>query len=118
MVRAPFLVDELSILEGSFSKPLGTEIGNMQSGNYNPEDVFWGELGGCLEALDAGTTTLVDHAHVNISAAHSQCFFLYHQAYGEPNVLFSHKRDRGYGFIRDPLGILLCANRQDQGLDA
>ncbi|KAJ5965392.1 hypothetical protein N7481_012106 [Penicillium waksmanii] len=45
--------------------------GNMQSANYIPEDVFWGELGGCLEALDAGTTTLVDHAHVNISSAHT-----------------------------------------------
>lgn len=45
--------------------------GNMQSANYIPEDVFWGELGGCLEALDAGTTTLVDHAHINISPAHS-----------------------------------------------
>ncbi|OQE29649.1 hypothetical protein PENSTE_c002G09445 [Penicillium steckii] len=45
--------------------------GNMQSSNYIPEDVFWGELGGCLEALDAGTTTLVDHAHINISPDHT-----------------------------------------------
>ncbi|KAJ5197862.1 uncharacterized protein N7498_006979 [Penicillium cinerascens] len=44
--------------------------GNMQHANYAPEDVFWGELGGCLEALDAGTTTVVDHAHVNVSPAH------------------------------------------------
>jgi len=44
----------------------------MQSSNYVPEDVFWGELGGCLEALDAGTTTLVDHAHINISPDHSR----------------------------------------------
>lgn len=44
----------------------------MQSANYTPEDVFWGELGGCLEALDAGTTTLVDHAHINISPAHCE----------------------------------------------
>lgn len=44
----------------------------MQSANYEPEDVFWGQLGGCLEALDAGTTTVVDHAHVNVSKAHSK----------------------------------------------
>ena len=44
----------------------------MQSSNYAPEDVFWGELGGCLEAVDAGTTTLVDHAHINISPDHSR----------------------------------------------
>ncbi|KAJ5459684.1 uncharacterized protein N7458_001236 [Penicillium daleae] len=45
--------------------------GNNQSVNYRPQDVFWGVLGGCLEALDAGTTTVVDHAHVNVSPAHS-----------------------------------------------
>jgi cytosine/adenosine deaminase-related metal-dependent hydrolase len=46
--------------------------GNMQSFNYTTEDIFWGELGGCLEALDAGTTTIVDHAHMNYSPAHSK----------------------------------------------
>ncbi|CAL5871153.1 uncharacterized protein PFLUO_LOCUS5399 [Penicillium psychrofluorescens] len=45
--------------------------GNFQHANYAPEDVFWGELGGCLEALDAGTTTVVDHAHVNVTPAHT-----------------------------------------------
>ncbi|KAK1247436.1 hypothetical protein MKX07_002345 [Trichoderma sp. CBMAI-0711] len=45
--------------------------GNMQSYNYTPEDIFWGELGGCLEALNAGTTTVVDHAHMNYSPAHN-----------------------------------------------
>ncbi|PWY91812.1 Metallo-dependent hydrolase [Aspergillus sclerotioniger CBS 115572] len=45
--------------------------GNFQHVNYTPEDIFWGELAGCLEALDAGTTTVVDHAHMNVSAAHS-----------------------------------------------
>ncbi|EHK25605.1 uncharacterized protein TRIVIDRAFT_167858 [Trichoderma virens Gv29-8] len=45
--------------------------GNMQSFNYIPEDIFWGELGGCLEALNAGTTTVVDHAHMNYSPAHN-----------------------------------------------
>ncbi|KAL6234372.1 hypothetical protein BDW75DRAFT_168480 [Aspergillus navahoensis] len=45
--------------------------GLFQAVNYTPEDVFWGQLGGCLEALDAGTTTVVDHAHMNISTAHS-----------------------------------------------
>ncbi|RHZ62452.1 uncharacterized protein CDV56_105925 [Aspergillus thermomutatus] len=41
--------------------------GSMQAYNYTPEDIFWGQLGGCLEALDAGTTTVVDHAHMNYS---------------------------------------------------
>ncbi|KAJ5761577.1 hypothetical protein N7533_003616 [Penicillium manginii] len=45
--------------------------GNLQHANYTPDDVFWGELAGCLEALDSGTTTIVDHAHMNDSPAHT-----------------------------------------------
>lgn len=41
-----------------------------QNVNYTAEDVFWGELGGCLEAIDAGTSTLMDHAHMNFTADH------------------------------------------------
>ncbi|KFX86123.1 hypothetical protein O988_09754, partial [Pseudogymnoascus sp. VKM F-3808] len=37
--------------------------GNMQSYNYTPEDMFWGQLASCLEAIDAGTTYVLDHAH-------------------------------------------------------
>lgn len=44
----------------------------MQSSNFTPADIFWGELGGCLEALSAGTTTLVDHAHLNYSPSASK----------------------------------------------
>jgi cytosine/adenosine deaminase-related metal-dependent hydrolase len=39
--------------------------GNLQSSNYTREDLYWGQLGGCLEAINAGTTTVVDHSHVN-----------------------------------------------------
>ncbi|RAL08716.1 Metallo-dependent hydrolase [Aspergillus homomorphus CBS 101889] len=45
--------------------------GNLQQVNYTAEDIFWGQLGGCLEALDAGTTTVVDHAHMNVTPVHS-----------------------------------------------
>ncbi|KAL9109998.1 MAG: hypothetical protein Q9227_005337 [Pyrenula ochraceoflavens] len=44
--------------------------GNMHSFNYTPDDIYWGELGGCLESLDAGTTTVVDHAHLTYSPQH------------------------------------------------
>ena len=47
----------------------------MQSYNYTPEDVLWGQLGGCLEALDAGTTCIVDQAHMTYSADHGISFF-------------------------------------------
>ncbi|KAF4336920.1 cytosine deaminase [Fusarium beomiforme] len=42
--------------------------GNLQSSNYTKEDIYWGQLGGSLEALNAGTTTVVDHSHVNVFA--------------------------------------------------
>ncbi|KAF5972892.1 5-methylthioadenosine s-adenosylhomocysteine deaminase [Fusarium coicis] len=45
--------------------------GNMASHSYKPEDVFWGQLGGCLEALEAGTTTIVDHAHISYTPDHN-----------------------------------------------
>ncbi|TAQ83203.1 hypothetical protein B7494_g8474 [Chlorociboria aeruginascens] len=46
--------------------------GNFTSSLHDPSDIFWGELGGCLECLDVGTTTVVDHAHMNYSPDHSK----------------------------------------------
>lgn len=45
--------------------------GNLQSFSYTPEDIFWGQLGGCLKAIDAGTTFVVDHAHMTYSTEHA-----------------------------------------------
>jgi cytosine/adenosine deaminase-related metal-dependent hydrolase len=45
--------------------------GNLQSFSYTPEDIFWGQLGGCLEAIDAGITFVVDHAHMTYSPNHA-----------------------------------------------
>lgn len=39
---------------------------------FSSSDIFWGQLGGALEAIDAGTTTVVDHAHMNYSEEHSK----------------------------------------------
>ncbi|EXJ62210.1 hypothetical protein A1O7_02643 [Cladophialophora yegresii CBS 114405] len=47
-----------------------TAKGNWQPFNYTATDVFWGELGGLLEAIDGGTTCIVDHAHMAYSASH------------------------------------------------
>ncbi|OBT75791.1 hypothetical protein VF21_05533 [Pseudogymnoascus sp. 05NY08] len=48
--------------------------GNMQSYNFTPEDMFWGQLAGCLEAIDAGTTYVLDHSHGNYTPEHAtQC---------------------------------------------
>ncbi|KAF5981952.1 cytosine deaminase [Fusarium bulbicola] len=43
---------------------------NFQSFNFLPEDFFWGQLAGCLEALDSGTTCVVDNAHGASSPEH------------------------------------------------
>jgi cytosine/adenosine deaminase-related metal-dependent hydrolase len=45
--------------------------GNMSASLYSPQDIFWGELGGALESIDAGTTAVVDHAHMNYSTEHA-----------------------------------------------
>ncbi|KFY34467.1 hypothetical protein V494_06751 [Pseudogymnoascus sp. VKM F-4513 (FW-928)] len=46
--------------------------GNMQSYNFTPEDMFWGQLSGCLEAIDAGTTYVLDHSHGNYTIEHGK----------------------------------------------
>ncbi|KAL2850149.1 hypothetical protein BJY01DRAFT_261806 [Aspergillus pseudoustus] len=45
--------------------------GNIQSFNYTPEDIFWGQLAGCRESIHAGVTTVVDHAHMTYSPEHA-----------------------------------------------
>ena len=47
-----------------------TPLGNMACYSFEPEDIYWGQLAGCLEALDAGTTTVLDHAHGCYTAEH------------------------------------------------
>jgi cytosine/adenosine deaminase-related metal-dependent hydrolase len=45
--------------------------GNFTSSLHTAEDTFWGQLAGCLEMIDCGTTSVVDFAHVNYSPEHS-----------------------------------------------
>lgn len=44
--------------------------GNFQSSNHTPDNIFWGQLGGCLELLDGGTTLVVDHSHLTYTPEH------------------------------------------------
>ncbi|KAL9576490.1 MAG: hypothetical protein Q9212_007053 [Teloschistes hypoglaucus] len=45
--------------------------GSLAGATFAPRDVFWGQLGGCLEAVDGGTTTVLDHSNINNSPAHA-----------------------------------------------
>ncbi|KAH7142014.1 hypothetical protein EDB81DRAFT_691484 [Dactylonectria macrodidyma] len=45
--------------------------GFWQSYAYTPQDMYWGQLGGALEAIDSGTTFVLDHAHGNQSNEHA-----------------------------------------------
>lgn len=45
--------------------------GNLTGSLYTPRDVFWGNLGGAMESIDAGTTTVVDQSHVVYSPEHA-----------------------------------------------
>lgn len=44
--------------------------GNLRSFDYEPRDILWGQLAGCMEAVDAGTTTVIDHAHLAQTPEH------------------------------------------------
>lgn len=44
--------------------------GLMSGSFFEPDDVFFGQLAGALEALDGGSTTILDHSHINYSAEH------------------------------------------------
>lgn len=44
--------------------------GNSVSTLYTVEDLFYGQLSGALESIDAGTTTVVDHSSCNSSPDH------------------------------------------------
>ncbi|KAF7553059.1 hypothetical protein G7Z17_g3894 [Cylindrodendrum hubeiense] len=45
--------------------------GYWQSHAYRPQDMFWGQLGGAMQAIDAGTTFVLDHAHGNQTNEHA-----------------------------------------------
>ena len=44
----------------------------MTSGLHDADEIFVGQLAGCLEMIDCGTTTVVDFAHLNITPDHSE----------------------------------------------
>ncbi|WP_063051364.1 amidohydrolase family protein [Nocardia arthritidis] len=46
-------------------------VRGIYSACYGPEDVYLGTLMGYLDALNAGTTTLIDHSHIMNSAEHT-----------------------------------------------
>ncbi|KAI1502028.1 amidohydrolase [Biscogniauxia marginata] len=46
--------------------------GNYSGGLWTKEDLFWGQLAGALESIDAGTTTVIDHSSCNPSSDHPQ----------------------------------------------
>ncbi|KIW48384.1 uncharacterized protein PV06_00978 [Exophiala oligosperma] len=46
-------------------------LGNMTSYAYTPSDVYWGQLAGCLEAINCGTTLVLDHSHVVYTPEHA-----------------------------------------------
>ncbi|KAL0564498.1 hypothetical protein V5O48_017547 [Marasmius crinis-equi] len=48
--------------------PTGAFTANL----HTREDIYWGQLGGCLSLLNAGTTTVLDHAHLNVFSGSSE----------------------------------------------
>ena len=50
--------------------------GNFYAGFWTPKDLFWGQLAGALESIDAGTTTIVDHSSCNTTPEHCMSFLM------------------------------------------
>jgi hypothetical protein len=92
----------------------------MVSHSYKPEDAFWGQLGGCLEALQAGTTTIVDHAHISYSPEHSKSYLMLSSlmAFQFADILHRWRRSLRNHLIRYKVHLLLLPYRQDQDLEA
>lgn len=74
---------------------------------YTPDDVYWGELGGALENLAAGTTTVVDTSQCSYTPEHTdaaldgirqsglRCVFSLSPCFGdhEPDPSYAHPHD-------------------------
>ncbi|MFI5540958.1 amidohydrolase family protein [Nocardia sp. NPDC051900] len=74
---------------------------------YTPEDVYWGEFGGALENLSAGTTTVVDTSQCSYTPEHTdaaldgirrsgiRCVFSFSPCFGdhEPSPSYAHPED-------------------------
>ncbi|WP_280377126.1 amidohydrolase family protein [Nocardia wallacei] len=74
---------------------------------YTPEDVYWGEFGGALENLAAGTTTVVNTSQCSYTPEHTdaaleaslrsgiRCVFSFSPAFGdhEPDPSYAHPND-------------------------
>ncbi|MGW6622044.1 amidohydrolase family protein [Nocardia sp. NPDC055002] len=74
---------------------------------YTPDDVYWGQLGGALENLAAGTTTVVDTSQCSYTPAHTdaaldgikrsgiRCVFSFSPSLGdhEPDPSYAHPHD-------------------------
>ncbi|GJC94504.1 amidohydrolase [Colletotrichum higginsianum] len=76
--------------------PTGSYAGAL----YSADDAFWGELGGALEAIDGGTTTVVDHSSLNVGPSTDD--------YTSPDVLVPWKSlasNGPYGDGRIQLGF-------------
>jgi hypothetical protein len=46
----------------------------MQGGTFDTREIFWGQLAGCMECLNNGTTTIVDHSHLNYAEDHREFY--------------------------------------------
>ncbi|MEU1995565.1 amidohydrolase family protein [Nocardia gamkensis] len=74
---------------------------------YTPEDVYWGQFGGALQNLAAGTTTVVDTSQCSYTPEHTdaalegirrsgiRCVFSFSPSFGdhEPDPSYAHPDD-------------------------
>lgn len=93
----------------SFPSADHSHLGLLQGYNYRPDDVYLGQLGGCLEAIDAGTTFVLDHSHATYSQDHGKMKFrlLYSAAYPAKHDYTSISSIEGNDDLGHPIRVCI-----------
>ena len=85
---------------------------------FTPEDIFWSQLAGCLEAIDGGTTTVVDFSHLNYSPKHCEFLPAFLVVILELMAFYSPCWYQSYNQLRNTFRILLYPNSHIQNTES
>jgi hypothetical protein len=91
--------------------------GNFTSSMHSPEDTFWGQLAGCMEMIDCGTTSVVDFSHINYSAEHSKSLPILTRSGIITEATNRRSSPCSYPVIWHSFGFLLLSNPEVDILD-
>lgn len=109
MALLPYLAMStfISVLSNFNIKNAHNHVAHASGLEFTERDMFWSNLSDNMEALDAGTTTTLDHAHMNWSQHHSEsCSLLLNclAAYFNRRISYCW-----YSFVRNKINLCVYA---------